>query len=215
MLHRLLILTLALSLTTFACSSAPETAPEEAETAEAPAPPAPPQMLPLPFTAEEIQEEWQPGLTLVQLQRTDEGEKLERWTVLSADAEGAEIEFQPLDENRQPAGEANVQKSTWKQLESHGAFPANIAQRARATRTTPLGELEGWVYSVLDPQSGAVNLLFFADGMAGAPVQMETQRDGKVLMYVEQIERSEPEPADDGTTEGGDEDEGAADEEAA
>ena len=74
---------------------------------EAPAPPAPVN-LPTPFTAEQIRDEWVAGLTLEMLRKTPEGEQLQRWTVKSADLEGADIEFAVLGADGTVAGEPRI-----------------------------------------------------------------------------------------------------------
>lgn len=64
---------------------------------------------------------------------------------------------------------------------------------ARAFRSeTPLGELEGWLYTVSDPTTGTVTEFFFADGLPGAPVFVHVLKDGEIVEIFEQIERVRP-----------------------
>ncbi len=162
--------------------------------APAPAPSAEPApaILEHPFTAEQIRDEWIPGLTLVMKTDSPEGGALERWTVVAAAAEGVEIRFQQIDAGGNPAGEPRVTRSGWAELRDHAKFPADRATREEVTRDTALGELEGWLYRVTDEAAGTVTEFFFATSLAGAPVEMRVTRDGQPVMALAQIERQRP-----------------------
>jgi len=185
-------------------------APDDGGAGEPPEPSAPPPadagppaqaetedsgFLPTPFTAEQIRDEWIPGLTLVMKTDTAEGGALERWTVVAADAEGAEIEFLQIDAAGHPAGEARVTRSGWVELRDHASFPADWATREAATRDTALGKLDGWLYRVPDEAAGTVTEFFFATSLPGAPVHMAVLKDGQPVMTLAQIERQRPSPA--------------------
>ena len=92
-MNRVVSLTLAVLL--WGCDSASTPAPAEVppET-NSTAGPAQAEQLPTPFTADQIREEWVEGLTLVMHTRTPAGESWDRWTVVTSDAEGAEIELE-------------------------------------------------------------------------------------------------------------------------
>ena len=86
---RLFVLSLLLVLGV-ACSSgtAPTTTTTESEPSQPAASTEPePARLDTPFTAEQIQAEWVPGLTLTLHNRSAEDESWERWRVVSADEE--------------------------------------------------------------------------------------------------------------------------------
>lgn len=173
----------------------PATPPPVTEPATEPAEATPgdPSLLPWPFTAEQIRDEWVAGLTLVMRTDSPEGGALERWRVVAADAEGAEIEFQQIDATGKAIGEPRAARSTWVELRDHASFPADRAIREEVTRDTALGELEGWLYLMPDEATGTVKELFFAHSYPGAPLQMRVLKDGKPIMALAQIERQRPE----------------------
>lgn len=149
-------------------------------------------MLPTPFSAAEIRATWTDGFEVVMVRTTPEGTVRERWRVVAADDTGCEIEFTPVDESGEPVGDGVVRPSGWVELRDHAAFPAATAERRRWTRDTSFGTLKGWQYEVRNPEEGTLSKLFFADGYAGAPVWMESTRDGKLLVRLEQVERTPP-----------------------
>jgi len=155
--------------------------------------PGDPTILRRPFTAEQIRDEWVEGLTLVLVRTTPEGRTQQRWTVVSADADGAEIEYAILDAAGSPTGEVKVERSAWVELRDHASFPVGHSRREPASRETPLGTLEGWVYTVEDPEDGSVNEMFFASSLPGAPVLMSMSRSGVVAARMEMVERRRPE----------------------
>jgi hypothetical protein len=154
--------------------------------------PGEPTILRRPFTAEQIRDEWIEGLTLVLERTTAEGPSRQRWTVVRADADGAEIEYAILDAAGNPTGEKKVERSAWVELRDHASFPVGHSRREPATRETPLGTLDGWVYTVEDPQDGTLNELFFATSLPGAPVLMSMSRNGEVLARMAMVERLRP-----------------------
>ncbi len=151
-----------------------------------------PSLLPWPFSAEQIRDEWVEGLTLVMRTDSAEGGALERWRVVAADAEAAEIEFQQIDAAGKAVGEPRVARSTWVDLRNHASFPKDRAIREEVTRETALGKLEGWLYLMPDEAAGTVQEMFFAHSYPGAPVQMRVIKEGKPIMALAQIERERP-----------------------
>lgn len=154
----------------------------------------PPQMemLPTPFSAEQIRDEWVAGLEVVMRRRTSSDEAFERWRVVAADAEGVEIEVVPVDAAGEPAGEMQTRRSTWTELRDHARYPTSVAARERVTRDTPLGELEGWLYTLSDPKAGTTSELFFADALPGAPVEMTVRSSDQVMFELAQIRHERP-----------------------
>lgn len=150
------------------------------------------EVLETPFTAEQIRDEWIAGFT-VTMRRSTAGEtRLERWTVVAADAGGADIEFAAVDEGGAILGEPVTARSSWDELRDHASFGAATASRERATRETALGTLEGWVYRVAEEEPGTVNEFFFASSLPGAPVQMTTFEGGESVLDLEQVARFRP-----------------------
>jgi len=105
-----------------------------------------PSLLRRPFTAEEIRDEWVEGFRLLIRRTTPAAVKIERWTVISADDDGAEIEYAILDDDSNVSDSA-VRGTTWVELRDHASFPAATATREWITRSTGLGTYDGWLYS--------------------------------------------------------------------
>lgn len=154
--------------------------------------PEDPTILRRPFTAEQIRDEWIPGFTVKIRRSSPEGETVERWTVVAADADGVDIEYVPLDADGNAAGESHARRSGWIELRDHASFQADRSTREATTRTTPLGELRGWLYTVRDEQVGTVTEFFFAESLPGAPVEMRVLKDGEPIMDLLQLERHRP-----------------------
>jgi hypothetical protein len=167
--------------------TAESTAPAE-ETAE-----AAPVILERPFTAEEIRDEWTVGFELRARRWTPDSESFERWRVVYADDAVVDIESTEITTSGDQVGEPAIGRSTWIELRDHASFPAERASRSRRTLATMLGKHEGWLYTVTDPDNGAVSEFFFADACPGAPVMYRTMVDGEELFRFEQVERSRPE----------------------
>lgn len=178
------------------CDAAPtpDTAPPPPETATIEEPPSQPEpeVLPTPFTAEQIRDEWTAGLTLVLRTQTPDGETWERWKVIASDAEGAEIEYTPVDAEGAAIGEPRVERSAWTELRDHARYAVDVASREQTSRETALGQLDGWLYTVRDEAAGAETELFFAESLPGAPVVMRMTKGGAVVMELTQVERLKP-----------------------
>jgi hypothetical protein len=149
-----------------------------------------PPLLPRPFTADQIRDEWVVGYEVTWRRWTPDNETRERWQVVAADAEGVDIASTPLDADGGAAGEPRVEHSTWTDLRDHASFPEDHATREMVTRATPLGELEGWLYTVRGPKEDTVTEYFFANRFPGAPVLMRVELGGVPVMIMEQVARS-------------------------
>lgn len=151
-----------------------------------------PSILQRPFTAEQIRDEWVPGLTIDMRPETPEGVVVQRWIVVAADAEGVDIERAMLDEAGEPSADRQVQRAGWVELRDHASFPADRSTLEEVTRETALGTLDGWLYRVRDEESGGVTEFFFARSLPGAPVHMRAEQSGRLVMELTQIARSRP-----------------------
>ena len=160
--------------------------PEEAATGAAV---AEQELLPHPFTAEEIRGEFRPGLIIELQSAMPQGEARMRWTIVAADAETVQIDYQPIDGEGNPIAPSQVNPATWVELRDHASFPAATATREWVSRETALGQLDGWLYTVPDAPSGTVTTYFFASSLPGAPVQMRTEKDGQLVMEMQQVSR--------------------------
>jgi hypothetical protein len=165
-----------------------ESRPEEAATDVAKV-----EILPRPFTAEQIRDEWVVGFNLTMLRKKYERDVYQRWTVVAANADSLQIEYVTVDADGEPVAVPVVRSTTWVELRDHAAFPAASATREEVTRDTPLGTLDGWLYTVREDQQGTVTEYFFAKQYPGAPVQTRTTREGEFVMDLSQIERNRPE----------------------
>jgi hypothetical protein len=145
-----------------------------------------------PFTADQIRDEWVPGLRLLMRRSSPDGEVLERWTVVDSDDDGVAIEYAVLDEAGQVVGEPQVQRSAWTELRDHASFPAATSSREWIARSTALGSFEGWLYRVQDDGTDTVSEFFFVPSMPGAPVQMRTIEGDNVVFELEQTARLRP-----------------------
>ncbi len=155
--------------------------------------PADPTILARPFTAEEIRDEWIPGLRILMRRTTPEGTQLERWTVMAADNEGAEIEYALIADDASVDGEPQVNRSTWVELRDHASFSAARSSRDWVGRSTPLGDFEGWLYRVEEPEAATVQEYFFVPDLPGAPVQMRILEGETTVFELEQTARLRPE----------------------
>jgi len=154
--------------------------------------PEDPSILARPFTAEEIRDEWVPGLRLLMRRSSPEATTIERWTVVAADLEGVEIEYATIGDDGSVDGEPSVKRSSWLELRDHASFPAAHSTREWVSRSTDLGEFEGWFYRVADPAATSVQEFFFVPELPGAPVQMRIL-DGEVTIFeLEQTARLRP-----------------------
>jgi hypothetical protein len=164
---------------------------EPAEDRRVPATPAvaEEETLEVPFTAEQIRAEWRPGLTLVLHFAYPDREEWQRWVVVEADEEKAQIDYLPLDSQGQAIGAPERAPSRWTELRDHARFAANESRRERARRATALGELEGWLYRVHDPEAETMTDYFFADELPGAPVWFQSRMGERVILTVNQIAR--------------------------
>lgn len=145
-----------------------------------------------PFTAEQIREEWVEGLRILIRRSFPEETRIERWTVLAADDDGAEIEYASIAEDGSVAGEPAVVRSTWVELRDHAAFPAASSTREWVTRSTQLGEFEGWLYRVADDGAATVQEFFFVPELPGAPVHMRILEGDTTVFELEQTARLRP-----------------------
>lgn len=144
-----------------------------------------------PFTAEQIRDEWVPGLRLLMRRTTPEETRIERWTVITADEVGADIEYAIIADDGSVVGQPSLELSTWIELRDHASFPADHTTREWVARTTQLGEFEGWLYRVTG--DGTVQEFFFVPEIPGAPVEMRILEGDTTVFELEQTARLRPE----------------------
>jgi hypothetical protein len=146
-----------------------------------------------PFSDEEIRNEWIPGFRLLMKRTYPEETRIERWTVVSADDEGVEIEYADIADDGSVEREPTVSHSEWTELRDHAAFPAAYSTREWVSRETALGYFEGWLYRVAKPGTAVISEFFFVPELPGAPVQMRTLEGDTIVFELEQTARMRPE----------------------
>jgi len=151
-----------------------------------------PTILKRPFTAEEIRAEMIEGFSVVVRRSTPDETSFERWTVVAADDEGVEIEYATVAENNALVDEPSTTRSSWIELRDHATFAADASTRVWTSRSTALGNLEGWLYRV-EQDDGTVHEFFFVPKMPGAPIQMRILEGQTTVLEFEQLERLRPE----------------------
>ncbi len=145
-------ISVAFVLTLLALGCGGETPVDEADSTGCPEvespPPAPvgveldpddPTILVRPFTAEQIRDEWVPGLRILMRRTFPEESKVERWTVIAADDEGADIEYATVDDDGMVVGTPTTARSIWVELREHASFPAASSTREWVSRSTQAG----------------------------------------------------------------------------
>lgn len=149
------------------------------------------ELLPFPFSAEQIRDAWKPGLVYMIENKTPQGSAMQRWAVVSADDEGVEIEYANVGQDGAVMGETQVQRALWTELRDHASFPAAMSTRQDVRRQTALGEVDGYLYTVVNEGAKMTTEFFFAAEMPGAPMHMVIRKDGAeaLAMRVTEVRR--------------------------
>lgn len=184
--------TLVLLLLAVGCGGGDTSTPTQETLAVVDLDPDDPSILMRPFSAEEIRDEWVPGFRLLMRRSYPERTRIERWTVVSADDAGVEIEYATIADDGSVEGEPSVSRSAWTELRDHAAFPAAHTTREWVSRETALGDFEGWLYRVAVPGAAVINEFFFVPELPGAPVHMRTLEGDATVLELEQTARLRP-----------------------
>lgn len=163
-----------------------------------------PDHAPTPYTADEIRDACPEGR--VSVFRTEGKGKVAISTItfLKCDEKGAEMEFSVGPENAPPL-QTNRNTAAWKDLQAHASFPEKVTKITEETIEIPAGKFDCWVYTVTQISDGkeAKRTFHFAKSLAGPPVKMVSEKDGKVestmtLVETKQAEKkAEEKPADE------------------
>lgn len=177
----------------------------EAGQAEAPAdrPPETNRMqegqAPTPYSAAEIRRGCPSGRKIVyrmERHRGAGGATLEEpvvvlQTFLFRDGDEEGVDF--VQSHRAPDGPDGPEQSiraTWKQLQSHAAYPAARTTIESASVEVPAGTFDCWLYTVRagdDPAAG-VQKVWFAKDRPGPPVRRVQEKDGQLVFSMEMTE---------------------------
>jgi hypothetical protein len=161
--------------------------------AVAPASPPAEEMLPTPYTAEQIRDAMPVGTTLKFV--TEEAGKpavTSLWTVVAADAETGTFRFQELAPDGTPAGVAEESTFPWADLRDHALFPAAGGRRVDSEHETPAGRFRTLYYEVTTQAEGqtTVSRYHFAVDHPGPPVWMQVEQSGEVALTMTLVARS-------------------------
>ncbi|MCI0345967.1 MAG: hypothetical protein L0221_11075 [Chloroflexi bacterium] len=152
-----------------------------------------PDLLPTPFTADEIRQGCPLGRVIrLLVEHEDEVPSLRMNTFVAADADGATIESQRLSLNGRPMDNATASTTTWRQLQAHAAFPADRTTVRSEELDLGFGLLDCLRYDVVD--GATTNTFWFARSAPGQPVRYRTVEDGRVTSTVTMIADEMPQP---------------------
>ncbi len=142
-----------------------------------------PDLLPTPFSAEEIRLGCPAGRTIRLRVESAGGPDVIRtsWYV-RVDRDGAEIEHTTYTANGEHLGEPRSAWSTWRQLQEHAAFPAAVTTVTEDELTIPLGLLPCRLYTMTDGTT--VHRFWFSDAHPGMPVRYSIEDSGTVVSRV-------------------------------
>ena len=155
----------------------------------APLDPDDPSLLKRPFTAAEIADAMPAGTVIDMEQATPTARGGLRWTVVEADDDGCVIEYAALNDNGHAIALTQRKRHGWNELREHASYPAATSTVENDRRLTPLGLLDGRLYTMNDPQKGTVTRVFFSPMYPGPPVWMEVTRGGSMVSTMQQTAR--------------------------
>lgn len=150
-----------------------------------------PDRAPTPFTAEEIRGRCATGKTIrvrVDVPGQPPAHRVTRY--LDCDEAGATLERTPTSADGVPVGEAQRDRMTWLDLQSHASFPAAETTIGAERIETPMGALDCLRYTVVDDDGERT--FWFARDLPGMPVRYVTRVGGEVVMTVTVEESSLP-----------------------
>jgi hypothetical protein len=139
-----------------------------------------PDLLPTPFTADEIRDGCPAGRqTRVRVETTGEApyERVSRF--VDCDETGATIERSSVTADGRPLEQPQPARTSWADFQAHAGFPRERTTVARDVIETPLGRLECLRYAV--QQGPATETFWFDTSRPGMPVRVVEERDGRVV----------------------------------
>jgi len=143
--------------------------------ASPPLDPEDPNLLARPFTPQQIASALTVGTVMDIEEGTPMGKQTVRWKVTEADDAECVITFTVLDGRGQPTAARHQQRFGWAELRNHASYPAASSTVQDDRRLTPLGVLEGRLYTITDAEKGLVTRAFFAPAYPGPPLWMEVK----------------------------------------
>jgi hypothetical protein len=124
---------------------------------------------PTPFTAEEIRQGCPAGRTMTaRTEAAGEPDRVDLTIFVETDDEGAVLE-----------SNGQRHRVTWRELQSHASFPAEVTTIAEDVIVIPLGRMECLSYRVVSDDT--VSTFWFAKDRPGMPVLFTTEANGAIL----------------------------------
>ncbi len=107
-----------------------------------------------------------------------------RWTFRDQTAEGCTFVQADCDKDGVVTDEPKASKTTWKQLQSHAAWPAAQTSASEARLEVPAGAYECMHYEVSrkGPQGIGEDKYWFAWDLPGPPIRMERRVGGELMV---------------------------------
>ena len=146
---------------------------------------------PLPYTAAQIREAHPSGTAMRFRVTQPSGSSLQRMRFSESNTAGVTVEMVTLDAGGATVGRPNSSRATWRELQSHAAFPARNTARERADCVVPAGEYACWHYVVSDRSPAGqrvVSHYWFADRKPGPPVRLVRSVDGQEIYRMELVD---------------------------
>lgn len=148
-----------------------------------------PGLAPTPFTADQIRAGCPAGRTIRLLVDDDGAEPYVRYNRFTVcDEDGATIERGRVDDT----AAAEIETTTWADLQAHAAFPAAATTIEPEKIDIPLGVVDCLRYTVGDGER--VHVFWFAPTHPGMPVRIVRRESGRATSTTTMI-ASEIEPA--------------------
>ncbi|MCA9540463.1 MAG: hypothetical protein KC620_16300 [Myxococcales bacterium] len=144
-------------------------------------------LAPVPFPAQQIREATSNGRTYrFRLDAHGQSATVRTMRFEEVDDDGATVVSSTADTQGNPIGEPKSQHATWADLESHAHYPANATHIKPASIKTDAGRFDCKLYTVRDAEG--ISRAWFANDLPGAPVRLEIERDGKIVLRMELID---------------------------
>lgn len=146
---------------------------------------------PTPFTADEIRAGCPTGRTTrlrVDVQGETTFHQVSRF--VECDEAGTTMERSRLSLDGSPLAEPEVDRVTWRDLQTHASFAADDTTIESEWIETAIGELDCLRYTVRIDATDQV--FWFAKNLPGFPIQCLTRTDGQVVTTMSVVENTAP-----------------------
>jgi hypothetical protein len=146
---------------------------------------------PTPFSADEIRRGCPPGRTVRALVVEAGSEPYIAITrFVSADDEGADLEYWRETPDGAPLTDPRKHRSTWLEFQGHASMPTATTEITEETIEIPAGRFDCLRYTRTD--GDAVSTFWFAKSAPGMPLRFEVRERGELVYSSTAIENSMP-----------------------